>query len=528
YLHPTDYRTTDEGAASRQFFNLVSECDDSSSLRHAVPVMVQRFDYVDHQFADVEAALVHILDPDTLEDTKVFILRELTRIKREKFRDLEQSVEVITRILLRIQEQHENENENEPLYDAAFRALVFLSDRPITSSECKSDADENANRKYPITPESKTELVTRGFEIFESSEDIYGADTIPLVYLGALLEFERMPSADQDIVLRDELGKPSLRFPLSYMIALFWMVLEAHKWDRLSKYRKILVGTLRAKLDDALAVYPGRDLLTKLAPTIEGLGDSINSMWQYEAWKAGRHIVSKVCMGMLRRLRRDGKLPDDHSKFKLNLGVLAAFFPRRERVKGSNENATSIDIPTLKRSDLIMIRDREALLFFMDRYASAESFGDEGCIKFLDDCDQLGKAVVPGQSTTIQNASSVASQGVDHFALRDDDLKTSLEAEDLNDLLSDEEKSEAAHLLRQIADSLRRIKKTHKIKQASPDPATPEGEKESMSLNDAEGADDPITHEIPSTFSLFNTRRVSRWLRTPWTSNDPQASDVLA
>ncbi|KZS91423.1 hypothetical protein SISNIDRAFT_487407 [Sistotremastrum niveocremeum HHB9708] len=443
------YSTIDQKPASHQFFNLVAECDDAPLLDRAAPVMVECFDYVDPNVTDflehVEPAIVQILDPDTKDDTKLILLDNICRVKREKFKDFESMLGLIPRILLRIQE--EAVDKKREICEAAFRALVFLAERPRETP----NKDGIKSSIYLRPPESHTEVVIRGLNHIDHTDPPTDPSQITKPFLGALLEFDHLSTEDQQSVIQ---SLPLSSFTISYIVAVYWANKELGEWDHRVRYRGILVDKVRVKLDGVIGSSTEVDLIEKFKAFIESL-----EVW-YHPHSVEQHQRAAVAVtGILRRMRLAKKLPAPAPI--LQLGPLARIFPAVEITDNNDEGADSDPStkprspkPITTRLGLVALRHREALLFFIDKYGSSDSFKHDATLQFVSDCKEMLAALNPTQTSSFDVRISSDDPESD---LKDDDLATASSAEDMKNLLTDDEHQELAMLFRHISRHLNSV-----------------------------------------------------------------------
>lgn len=318
-------------------------------------------------------------------------------------------------MLLRIQEENVDRN-NETIRESAFCALIHFIQH---SSHASSPDRRQIIIPKHISPTSLDAHILRGLQDWNppSDDDFVDLSDSPRkhgvseAFLGSLLEWDHLSPERQKPLLAD---LPLESFLCSYIVAIHWSNEELGQWDHRVRYRRILTNKVRTQLDDVIGRYPEKDLLSKLAPFIEQLDKKIPS-------DAERPEQSKkaceAMMGILRRIRVNNKLPE--SSPMLALGPLASLFPPVEThipqpphsPGGLLLPVTLIDEspvpkPILEMKDLITLRHREALVFYIEKFACKESYRHAAVIQFLADCNRLLELRNPEPKVARRNKTS--------------------------------------------------------------------------------------------------------------------------
>ncbi|KZT40782.1 hypothetical protein SISSUDRAFT_1118062 [Sistotremastrum suecicum HHB10207 ss-3] len=542
------YSDIGDEEACRQFFKLVAESESLELLERSVPTMVECFDHINPLSArdfskHVEPAIARALDPEVKQGTKLLLLQNLPRIKRELFQNFEDSARLTSRLLLRIQEGDAESENNRHMCIAAFRALVFFTEQkdPIT-------------HEYPSPPgpEEHDEVIIRGLQSkspiqmrnalplkSESGSTRYEDDSqqVSRVFLGALLEFSHLSFWSEYI------GHPSrhgvfqgLKLPEfipCYIGALHWSNAEIGKWDHRVRYRRILADIVRLMLDSILIERPEAIKLGDLKFIIENIGEWIDTSNQ-DALPQQRIRTCQACIAILRRLRVPPPIQTnddtneqaqldlqenspstktaDNSQPELDFSALARIFPAHyEEISEHRQVIGRRQIAIATKLELVSLRHREALLFFIDKHGSRLCFEKPGAIQFLADC----KAMSTPQDTE-------SSPEIDNAPLINDDLKELEDAEDLRMALDEGEKAEVKRLHKRMGAIFRNPGPGLKsVQDRLPQPSWqqdptehPAGTKGKLSTQIVHHAQRPLHRLVPSKNDSANGKDDSEgWLR---------------
>ncbi|KZT35753.1 hypothetical protein SISSUDRAFT_133837 [Sistotremastrum suecicum HHB10207 ss-3] len=394
YLHAVRdlfprYSDPERPVAAHQFCDLISQCTDPKLLNRAAPVLVECFDFIDFNVArfqdNIEPAILQMLDPDTSDEAKLTVLRNITRLKKDVLTECKQLVAVLPGVLLRIQE--ESAERNPDIRKAAFHATIHIIDQPEQS--------QDPNQIAP--PRSHEDCIVRGLQDCDPIHDPDRKHPVSRAFLSALLEFDYLPSTLQTSILQ---SIDPASFLAAYVVSIYWAYKELGVWDHRARYRRILGQSFRPKLDSIISGYErvdenDPDLITKLSPFISNL-ESWISPDQGERSKR----AAAAMMGILRRIRlKQHDVPEHLLKLPpLKLGLLAeALLPVDVVVADipvkPGDAPRSITTLVPKRLDLSALRHLEVLAWYIDRCEAGLALVSpkSSVLQFLIDCNELEK-----------------------------------------------------------------------------------------------------------------------------------------
>ncbi|KZT31957.1 hypothetical protein SISSUDRAFT_1097532 [Sistotremastrum suecicum HHB10207 ss-3] len=419
----------DKVAASQQLFSLMAESDSSEHLYRAMPVMIECFDYVGQNVADLEAAVIRTLGPDTNDDTKLYVLKNLTRIKRESIPDFREKMAVIPRTLLRILE--EETNKNDTLLEAVTAALLFLMERPLQTED----------EKDPLlgTIPYRAELVRRGLQTVYT-DDLEGLSASkfqpPPSFLSALILFGRIEWYNKPMILASLMEESSTQshFLSPYFLAIQWAFSNSSDFAYRTRYHDVLRFQILPALDVAiskLGIWKTPDAISfqHLKSLIESLGtDTIDTSQTQVPDPLSpaaqlRKALFSPCLWILRRLRMHKNLPTNGEWTDLDLRRLTFCFS----IVGVVQSPHGMPLPDLQSADwegfqvlgqLANLRLRETLLFFISKYGKSRLW-DPSIKQFIADCN----AIVDADGLSLEGSSSLSKQAWDDpSGLEDDDM----------------------------------------------------------------------------------------------------------